>query len=200
MLEYPAIDRAEAKAEVQERQDQQHGHQLSDGVAGQHPLRRGTDQLDHDPAGDESDGGAENLLDRVEPDLLRDARALADIERQRTGHHVGDGGDDQRFGGIRRDDEQQNGDRGEALHRGRDDENGVLGPVESTRILGVAEPSEESQRELRPPGEEGDLQQFVRGDHQGDDAERVFADEMGPHHHGNELQQRPDDLGGKIEQ
>jgi hypothetical protein len=53
---------------------------------------------------------------------------------------------------------------------------------------------------LRPPGEKADLQQFVRGGDQRDDAERVFIDDMRPYDHCQKLEQRSDELRGQIEQ
>jgi hypothetical protein len=76
----------------------------------------------------------------------------------------------------------------------------VFGAIEARRVVGVLVASEETQCILRPPGEKADLQQFVRGRNQRDDAERVFVDDMRPHDHRQKLEQRSDELRGQIEQ
>ena len=100
-----------------------------------------------------------------------------------------------------RDHEEQNADDGDALQRQRRPAGRHFRCDRSVgAFVGVLIASEEAQRILRPPGEKADLQQFVRGGDQRDDAERVFVDDMGPDDHRDQLEQRPDDLRGQIEQ
>ena len=158
------------------------------------------EQSDQHQAGDKSDRRPEYLLDRVDPDLLLRAGALADIEVEGSGHHIGDGGEEKARFGVGRNDQKQDADDGRALQRDGCQQDRIFGAVEARRVVGVLVASEEAQRILRPPGEKADLQQFVRGGDQRDDAERVLVDDMRPYDHREKLEQRSDELRGQIEQ
>ena len=65
-----AIDRPEAAAMADLRQNNERGDQLCDRIARQRPFGGLTEQLDQHQADDETHRRPENLLDRIDPDLV----------------------------------------------------------------------------------------------------------------------------------
>ncbi len=110
-----AIDGPKAVAEAKRRYHDQRCDQLRRGVSCKRPLRRLSEQFDQQQAGDKSDGWTEYLLDRVDPDLLLRAGAFADIDVERPGNHIGDGGKEKGSSRAGRNDQKQNSDDGRAL-------------------------------------------------------------------------------------
>ena len=194
------VDRPKAIATAKCRYHDQRGDQLRRGVSRKRPLRRLAEQSDQHQAGDKSDRRPKYLLDRVDPDLLLRAGALADIEVEGPGHHIGDGGEEKVCSRARCDDQKQDADDGRALQRNGCQQDRVFGAIEARCVVGVLVASEEAQCILRPPGEKADLQQFVRRRDQRDDAKRVLIDDMRPDDHRQKLEQRSDELRGQIQQ
>src|SRR6202022_1402328 len=182
------------------REDDDCCGQLGESVTSKRPFSRLTHQLDQDQADNKSDRWSDDLLDRIDPYLVTNAGTLADIEIERARDHIADGYGEKSGLGVGRDHEQENGNDDDALENDGDEQDRVFGAIEPQRFPLVLVTPEKAQRVLRPPGEKGDLQQFMRRSDERNNAQRMFIDDMGPDDHGDQLEQRSDDLRGQVKQ
>ncbi len=110
-----AIDRPEAAAVADLRQNHESCKKLREGIARERPFGGLTEQLDQEQAQDKANRRAEYLLDRIHADLMTDPGALADIDVERAGNHIADAGEKNGGLGTGRDHKQQDADYGDAL-------------------------------------------------------------------------------------
>ena len=94
------IERPKAAAIADFRQHDDGCRELGDGITGERPFGGLPDQLDQDQADDKSGGRADDLLDRIDPDMVVNTGALADIEIERACDHISDGCDEKPAAGI----------------------------------------------------------------------------------------------------
>jgi hypothetical protein len=96
-----------------------------------------------------------------------------------------------------RDHEEQNGNDNGALDIDGDEQQRVFGAIKPQRFAPVLVTPEKAQRVLRPPCQEGDLQQFMRRRDERDHTQRVFIDDMGPDDHRDQLDSGPTICAGR---
>jgi hypothetical protein len=200
MLDDFAIERPKAAAIADFRENDNCCGKLGDGVTCKRPFSRLTNQFDQDQADNKPDRGSDDLLDRIDPDKVTNAGTLADIEIERARDHVADGCGEKSGLGVGRDHEEENGNNDDALENDGDEQDRVFGAIEPQRVAPVLVTAEKAQRVLRPPGEKGNLQQFMRRSDERNNTQRMFIDDMGPDDHCDQLEQRSDNLRGQVKQ
>jgi hypothetical protein len=98
-----AIERPKAAAVADLWQHDNGPGKLGESVTRKRPFGRLANQLDQDQADDKAGRGSDDLLDRIEPDLMVNAGTLADIEIERARDHIADGcGEQSRSRGAER--------------------------------------------------------------------------------------------------
>jgi len=130
MIDDFAIDRPKAAAIADLRERDDGSGELGEGVTSKRPFSRLTHQFDQDQADNETDRGSDDLLDRVDPDLVTNAGTLADIEIERTRDYIADGCGEKPGLGVGRDHEQENGNDNDALENDGDEQDRVFGAIE----------------------------------------------------------------------